>query len=167
MGLDEIHNLCLINLPGSYLNIVLKLFNRCLGEKYFPEEWKIAKISMIPKKESGSNDPSKYRPISVTSCLGKLYERCITKRLVDFLDANKLLSKNQSGFRRHRSTIDNLYFITRKVRETFIRGKNMLTIFFDIAKAFDKIRHEGLLFKMSKLYNRMDNSLFGKSKICY
>ena len=87
----------------------------------------------------------------MTSCLGKLYERCITKKLVDFLEANKLLSKNQSGFRRHRSTIDNLYFITQKVRETFIRGKNMLTIFFDIAKAFDKVWHDGLLFKMYKM----------------
>jgi hypothetical protein len=72
---------------------------------------------MIPKKESYSDDPSKYRPISLTSCLGKLYERCIVIRLISYLEKNELLSNYQSSFRNRRSTSDNLFFLTKKIRE--------------------------------------------------
>jgi hypothetical protein len=106
---------------------------------------------MIPKKEAYSSDPSKYRPISLTSCLGKLYERCIVVRLVSYLETNKLLSNYQSGFRNRRSTSDNLLFLTQKIRESFNRKKNALTIFFDIAKAFDKVWHQGILYKMHEM----------------
>jgi hypothetical protein len=84
----------------------------------------------------------------LTSCIGKVVERVIVKRLVDFLESNNVLIKQQSGFRRGRSTHDNLLFMTQKITECLARGKNCLGIFFDIAKAFDKVWHKGLICKM-------------------
>ena len=72
-----------------------------------PKSWKSAVVTMIPKKESNSNNLTEYRPISLLSCIGKLAERIIKNRLYVFLESNKLLSSVQSGFRNYRGTGDN------------------------------------------------------------
>jgi len=136
------------HLPHSYRIHILELFNRCIREKTHPKAWKLARITMIPKKDNDTSNPSNYRPISVTSCLGKLLERLVCLRLVTFLESNNIISKYQSGFRRHRSTKDNLLFLTQKICESFNRGKNVCAIFFDISKAFDKVWHLGIIYKL-------------------
>ena len=103
---------------------------------------------MIPKKESNSNNPTEYRPISLLSCIGKLAERIIKNRLYFFLESNNLLSPAQSGFRNCRGTGDNLLFMTQKIQESLNRGKKVCGIYFDISKAFDKVWHAGLIYKL-------------------
>ena len=93
-------------------------------------------------------DPANYRPISVTSCCGKVLERIINTRLYKFCEHNNFLSFQQSGFRKHRGVKDNLTFLTQKILETFNRKKKMCCLFFDISKAFDKVWHNGLLYKL-------------------
>jgi hypothetical protein len=73
--------------------------------------WKEAKIIMISKKDGMCSDPEKFRPISLTSCIGKLVERLIKARLNYFLESNSLISTKQSGFRNNRGAADNLLFI--------------------------------------------------------
>ncbi|CAF0890031.1 unnamed protein product [Brachionus calyciflorus] len=72
-GLDKKTNIMLKNLPLKALKEILSLFNLSLLQSKVPKNWKIASITMIPKKEGMTNDPASYRPISVTSCLGKNY----------------------------------------------------------------------------------------------
>jgi hypothetical protein len=86
---------------------------------------------MIPKKEGFSSYPAKYRPISLTSCIGKLVERVIKNRLVRFLELNGILANQQFGFRKN-STQDNILFITQKISDCLARKKRCLEIFFDI-----------------------------------
>jgi len=86
---------------------------------------------MIPKKQEEKSDPSSYRPISILSCLGKIFEKIMAKRLYAFLESNKLLTKIQSGFRKHRRTSDNLYFLTQKIAEA-INRKKMSVLYFSI-----------------------------------
>ena len=149
-GDDQIHNILLKNIPHDYISKVLNvLVNRAVVSG-IPEEWKKAKIIMIPKGEK-SNDPEKYRPISLTSCLGKLVERLIKKRLYEFLESKDLLVKQQSGFRNKKGAADNLIFFTQKISETLNKGKKACGIFFDISKAFDKVWHNGLIHKLIKL----------------
>ena len=59
-----------------------------------------------------------------------------------------LISTVQSGFRKHRGTSDNLIFVTQKLQEGLNRGKKAIGIFFDISKAFDKVWHSGLIYKL-------------------
>ncbi len=80
-GFDRIHNSFLKNLPLPYVKSILILFNKCMEERQMPSAWKIAKITMIPKKDQPKTIPFNYRPISVSSYLGKLYERLIGHRL--------------------------------------------------------------------------------------
>ena len=103
---------------------------------------------MIPKTEIKSSDPSDYRPISLTSCVGKLAERVVKKRLYNFLEKNNLIPIQQSGFRNKRGTTDNLLFITQKIKEAINRGRRACGIFFDISKAFDRVWHAGVIYKL-------------------
>ena len=100
---------------------------------------------MIPKKVANSRNPKDDRPISN---LAKLAERKILSKLQSFLAEKKIIIKQQSGFRAHRQTKDNLFFLTQKVSESLIRKKNVCCIFFYIAAAFDKVWHKGLLYKL-------------------
>jgi hypothetical protein len=72
-------------------------------------------------------------------------------RIKEFLNKNNIIIKQQSGFRAKRQTKDNIFFLTQKAAESLNRGKKMCSIFFDIASAFDKVWHNGLLYKMIKL----------------
>jgi hypothetical protein len=67
------------------------------------------------------------------------------------MDSNNIIIKQQSGFRKKRQTRDNILFLTQKALESINWGTKMCSIFFDIASAFDKVWHEGLLFKLINL----------------
>ena len=75
-------------------------------------------------------------------------ERIILARLTKHLEDNQILSKSQSGFRARRSTKDNLVYLVQKVKESFNRKRKTMVIFFDIEAAFDKVWHNGLIFKL-------------------
>jgi exonuclease III len=151
-------NRMLKHLPESFKRIILDLFNRCLVEGDLPASWKLSQVSMIKKKADDFSSVKSYRPISITSYLAKLNERLILNRLINSLTNNNTLAFFQSGFRKHRQTKDNIMFIVQKVLESFDRnlGKNnkfkwrVCGVFFDIASAFDKVWHNGLLYKLIK-----------------
>ena len=147
---NGLSNSILKQLPLEIKILILKLFNNCLSKNFIPSEWKYSKINMIPKKGDSQNIKF-YRPISSTPCLMKTYEKIILKRLKNFLDENNILIKQQSGFRTHRQTRDNLYFMNQKILEAFGKKQKVCCIFFDIQAAFDKVWHNGLLFKLYKI----------------
>ena len=150
-GADQIHNLLLKKLPFEYTKkILFCLVNRSI-ESGMPKIWKEARIIMIPKKDGMCSDPEKFRPISLTSCLGKLVERLIKTRLYSFLERSNLISSQQSGFRERRGAGDNLLFFTQKISEALNKGKKACGVFFDISKAFDKVWHKGLIHKLVRL----------------
>ncbi|RNA00210.1 AP-like endonuclease reverse transcriptase [Brachionus plicatilis] len=97
-GPDQIHNLI------NSLKEIIELFNLSLRESRVFQAWKTSNITLIQKKASSLQDPLNYRPISTTSCLGKLLERIVYSRLYNFLEQNSLLIQEQSGFRKHRRT---------------------------------------------------------------
>ena len=105
---------------------------------------------MIPKK-GWSCFHTVYRPISLLSCIGKVVERVMKNRLYPFLESNKLIVKEQSGFRSKRGTADNLVFVTQKIQEALNRSRRVCGVFFDISKAFDKVWHAGVLYKLIRL----------------
>ena len=92
-----------------------------------------------------------YRPISVTSCVAKVFEKLILERIKKHLNDHNIIIDNQSGFRQNRQTKDNILNITQKVMESFNRGKKVCCIFFDISAAFDKVWHNGLIYKLTQI----------------
>lgn len=130
---------------------ILILFNECLKSEWVPGEWKHSVITMILKSGQDSSQISSYRPISMTPCLARLFERLILRRLEIHLKTNNIIIANQSGFRKNRQTKDNLLYVIQNAQEGFNREEKTVTVFFDVAAAFDKVWHKGLLYKLYEL----------------
>ena len=79
---------------------------------------------------------------------GKIFERLFDNAMYDFLSDNNLLSPNQSGFRSGDSCINQLFSINHKILNAFNKGLEVRGILLDISKAFDKVWHNGLIFKL-------------------
>lgn len=127
-----------------------RLYNLSLATKTFPSFWKIAHIVPVHKKE----DPkivTNYRPISLLCVISKIFEKCMYKYLYNYIIENNLLSRHQSGFRSGDSTVNQLLSIVNEFSNALDLGKEIRVIFFDISKAFDRVWHKGLLFKIQNL----------------
>jgi exonuclease III len=150
-GDDNIHNIYFRKMPVKFKSHIVRLFNLSLEHSIIPNDWKKSLITMIGKKAQDPSNPDNYRPISLTSCFSKLLERIVSNRIYKFVESNNLLHETQSGFRKNRSTIDNLTLLTQKIVETLNRKKKLCAIFFDISKAFDKLWRAGIFYKMYKM----------------
>ncbi|GBN82099.1 putative RNA-directed DNA polymerase from transposon X-element [Araneus ventricosus] len=137
-GPDNIHLLMLTHLTETSLHNILKLFNRIWKEKKFPSSWRRAVVIPILKPGKDAKNPNNYRPIALTSVLCKLLERMVNSRLVHVLEKKKCLSPFQSGFRFGRGTIDNILLLENSIREAFVSKKHLVSILFDMEKAYDK-----------------------------
>lgn len=79
---------------------------KCLDEGVFPEQWKVQQLVLLPKGNKPPGEPSSYRPICLLDTMGKILERVIYNRLLAVVEEKGILSSNQYGFRKHRSTVD-------------------------------------------------------------
>ena len=96
-------------------------------------------VIAIPKPGKDSKNLSNYRPISMTSCLCKTIERMINTRLVWFLEKNNILTKYQSGFRKGRTTTDQLIRLESFIRDSLVKGNHVVAVFFYLEKAYDTV----------------------------
>jgi hypothetical protein len=126
------------------------IFNKTIQLGQVPSDWKSANVTAIYKGKGDSCDPSNYRPISVTNCFGKILEKIIFKSLYNYVTRNRILSDHQSGFRTKDSTINKLLIIYNTIIKNLDLGKDVRFIFCDIYKAFDRVWHSGLIFKLRK-----------------
>ncbi len=91
---------------------------------------------------------SNYRPISLLSTVGKVFEKVVFKRLYNYLRDHDLLSSLQSGFVPGDSTVNQLTYLYTIFAEAIDSGKEIRAVFCDISKAFDRVWHIGLLHKL-------------------
>jgi hypothetical protein len=106
---------------------------------------------MIPKPMKDHTDVQIFRPISLLNTLSKILERVVKQRIEDWLLKNKILSKLQCGFRRFCQTRDQILRLLQEGLAAFNRNQKLGAVFVDIEKAFDKVWHNGLLYKLNKL----------------
>ena len=110
----------------------------------------MADIIMIPKNGKASSHFKDYRGISLLSNISKLVERIIKNRLYKHLEENKTINLFQSGFIKIKVQLKTYFPLLKKIGECFQKSK-VGGIFFDLSKAFDKVCHLGLLYKLIKL----------------
>ena len=145
----------------------LKLsFERAIRSSCFPG-------NIIPANKKESKKLVKnYRPISLLPIFGKIFEKVIYNSLFKYFLENNFLSDKQSGFRAGYLCSSQLLAITHEIYKSFDVNPSLETrgVFLDISKAFDKVWHEGLLFKLKcygverSFYNILENYLHGRKQ---
>ena len=89
----------------------IKLFNLVFDRGVIPESWLLGNILPIYKNKGDRQNPEYYRPITLLSCLRKLFTRIINNRLIKYADEYDVLNDCQAGFRKGFSTAHNLFII--------------------------------------------------------
>ena len=125
--------------------MLLEIYNSIWTTGNIPKSWKEATVIPIPKPDKDHTDPSNYRPIALTSCVCKTMERMINDRLTWFLESNNIITNFQSGFRHQRSTSDHLVRLETFIREAFIKKEHLVSVFFDLEKAYDTTWKYGIM----------------------
>ena len=135
------------------------LFKNCIATRSFPDTWKKSNIVPIHKK-GDKQIVDNYRPVSLLPILGKNFERVIFNSISGYLEGNNLLCPNQSGFRPSDSCEYQLLSMLHKIYKSFDFNppKDVSGIFLDLSKAFDRVWHDGLIYK-TKYIDITGNSL--------
>ena len=160
VGPDGIHYEFFRQLSSASLQILLNCLNEAWTNGRFPEEWLHSFIVPILKPGKPRTDPASYRPIYLTSCACKLFERLVNQRLRYFLEASSKLDNFQAGFRKGRSTADNLIRITTSIQRGFQEKQHTVAVFLDLAAAYDLVHPSALLYLVHKMGVRGNLAVF-------
>ena len=126
------------------------LFNRSFREGRFTDIWKHSHVIPLSKKGDIS-EPSNFRPVSLLCGIGKLHERIVFKHIHNYLTENDLIYKYQSGFLPNHSTTFQLIDIYHNICQAIDNNQYACMVFCDVSKAFDRVWHKGLIFKLKQL----------------
>lgn len=153
-GPDGINNLFLKNLPHKAVCHLTKIYNFVLRLQHFPIKWKHAHIIMIPKNKKNPSLPKNRRPISLLDTHGKVLEKIILKRILPY--TVNTIPPWQTAFQKGKCINHNLLALVEDITKGFNTQSYTAAMFLDISKAFDRVWHNGLIFKLS---NFMPKSL--------
>ena len=134
----------------SIVPSLTRLINLSFEKSIVPDNWKMANVIPIHKKDD-KDVVSNYRPISLLPAISKIMERIVFKKVYNFFHTNGLLTKHQSGFRPGDSTINQLAYLYHTFCDALDKKKDVRIVFCDVSKAFDKVWHRGLIYKLRKI----------------
>lgn len=149
-GEDQITNSMIKNGPRKFVVALTYIINACIMLSYFPNCWKLAITVPIRKPGKPADDVASYRPISLLSCLSKILERVILKRINAHLEETGLIPNFQFGFRPQHSTSHQLLRVTNQIRSGISHKKSTGMVLLDLKAAFDSVWHGGLVYKMKQ-----------------
>ena len=158
-GPDNIPAILLKNVVAEITPVIVSLFRQSLDSGILPNEFKKANVTPIHKKGSGPKSIVKnYRPISLTSILSKCLEHILASQFMNHLERNNILTSKQHGFRKRRSTVTQLLLTCNDFADSLNKRSQVDGILLDFSKAFDKVSHKHLLYKL-KFYGLRGNYL--------
>ncbi len=140
----------MIELCGENITLPLSIiFKNIIVTGIFPTLWKSANVTPVHKKES-KQIVKNYRPISLLPLFAKVFERILFSKMYNFVSTNGLITKNQSGFQPGDSVTNQLICLVDSIHHSLDINLEVRSVFLDMSKAFDKVWHEGLLFKLKQ-----------------
>ena len=150
-GYDLITGPILQELPQKAIVLLTTIYNSMLRLTYFPLTWKFAQIIMIHKPGKPPTRVTSYRPISLLPILSKIFERLFLKRLHKDANIATKIPTHQFGFRENHSTIQQCHRLVHGILTSLEEKKLCTAAFLDIQQAFDRVWHDGLLYKLKQL----------------
>jgi ribonuclease HI len=150
-GDDKIPYELLKNLHKNALDTLLSFYNQIWSNGNLPTDWHHAIILPLLKPTKDASVPDSYRPISLTPTLCKVMEKMVANRLQWYLETKNLINKNQSGFRKYKSTIDQILKLQDTILKKFKNKESVLAVFIDFERAYDMLHVPTLLRKLQSL----------------
>ena len=126
------------------------IINNSIEESKFPDQWKIARISLIPKV-TNPTELKDYRLISILPILSKVYKKQVLHQTTDFIETQQVYNKHQSGYRKNHSTATILSKLYDDIKLVMKQSELTMAVFTDYSKAFDTIDFFTLIQKMHSL----------------
>ena len=126
------------------------IINSCIKASYFPEAWKIARISPIPKVNQPKTEQD-HRPISILPALSKVFERLVSHQVNAYIKDLALFNDSITGFRKGHSTATTLLGIRDDIMRAMRRGEVTLMVLANYSKAFDTINFKSVIHKMHSM----------------
>ena len=152
-GPDKVTYPMLKHLPRFGMDI-LYIFNLSLSSHSFSFIWKTSSIIHTHKMEKPLDSPASFRPISLTTCISKLFERIILSRLLFFLDSNSILSPRQASFCSGQSTLHQILYLSQSISDGFNKprpGSRTILSTIDFSKAFNSVWHPAFFHNSFRL----------------
>lgn len=149
-GYDLITAKILRELPNKGITFLTQLYNSVLWRNFIPPQWKVAEIILFPKPGKDPTDVKSYRPISLLPMVSKALEKLFKKRLMVILTQINLIPEHQFGFRQGHGTIEQVHRLVEQINKAFENKQYISAVFLDISQAFDKVWHNGLLYKIHR-----------------
>ena len=150
IGLDQISNEMLKYTQHKMISLLTKTFNTILISRKYPTRWCEGFIHPI-FKAGNIESPENYRGITILSCLAKLFNNIINRRIEEFLTKHGLIDQRQIGFKKEARTSDHMFILRSLIEKYTKKGKNLYTCFIDFKKAFDLLDHTALLYKLNRI----------------
>ena len=132
------------------INIYEKLFNLTLDSGHFPSSWVTGIIKPIYKNKGNKSDPQNFRPITLVTCFSKLFTSISNNRLNSYVTENDILKRNQAGFRKGFSTVENIFIMDSLISILNSCSRNVYCAFVDFKSAFDTVWRADLWAKLIK-----------------
>jgi len=150
-GDDNISYEMLQHLSKRSLSVLLLMYNKVWQDGVFPAVWRHSIIKPVLKSGKPQQKISSYRPISLTSVLGKIMEKIVTTRLSYYVEKKDLLTNVQTGFRKGKSTVDQLIRLQDTINKYNNNKGYTVAVFIDFQSAYDMLWHNGLFVKLGKM----------------
>ena len=145
-GPDNIPNEAIIEASNGTRQIILELFNNIYETEHIPAEWREGTIIRIYKGKGKKGRCCNERGITLSSNLGKVYERIINNKIMNKIN----MTENQGGGRKGSSTTDHLKIINTYVKSMRRKKKTVYITFLDVTKAYDKAWLKGIIYALHK-----------------
>ena len=140
----------MLKLTSTYISEPLsRIVNLSIANGIYPCILKLTNVFPL-FKAGDKHDFKNYRPIALLSLVGKLFERVVFLEIYNFLESKNFFSTSQSGFRKKDSTTCQLIDIVNKIAKGLQNNEETIAISLDISKAFDRVWHRGLIYKLKR-----------------
>ena len=133
---------------AKLISLLLILFNGILNSGHFPDSWKEVKIKMLAKAGKNKSIPGSYRPITLSSCVGKLFEKSLKSRIKAMMRRLRAENENQAAYKKRRLCQEHTVHLTQTVSQALNERKCVLLFMLDVKGAFDKLWNRGLIYKL-------------------
>ena len=135
---DGFHVKMIKNLGVNAKTFLLEIFNTCWEHAVWP--CSLSRIVFIRKPNKDRyDDCSSYRPLSISSHFGKLFERMLCNRINYFTGTENILADEQEGFRSKRNTVRSLYRLHLNLENSKLMKTPTALLNIDLEKAFDSV----------------------------